>query len=78
MKLQNTAVIETPAGLTVEMLFADKPDPEDNEALIQFVVPVSEVKYPRIPEAQLEALRVVRTVIGDEIHRLERIRGQGD
>lgn len=76
MNLQRTYVIETPGGRMVEMLFADKPAPEEGEAKIHFVVPVSAEGHPRIAQAQLEALLIVRNAIVAETQRLERIRGR--
>lgn len=76
LKLQHSKIIETPDGRVVEMLLADTPEPGENEARIHFVVPVSAEGYPRIPAAQLEALRHVRHVITDEYERIEDIRGQ--
>ena len=76
MKIQRASVIETPNMRVVEMLFANQPAPEEDEAQIRFVLPVSAKRYPRIAAAQLEALQSVRNVIGIEIARLEGIRGR--
>ena len=76
MKIQRASAIETPNMRVVEMLFANQPAPEEDEAQIRFVLPVSAKKFPRIAEAQLEALNHVRNVIGTEIARLEGIRGR--
>ena len=76
MKLIQASVIETDGKRMVEMTFAENPNPEEDEAQIHFVVPVSADQYPRIPEAQLEALQHVRRVIGDEHERIEGIRGR--
>ena len=78
MKLQRAAVIETDGKRLVEMLFAAQPEPDESEAQIRFVVPVSAEKYLPLASAQLEALRIVRTVIADESERLEQIRGPAD
>ena len=78
MKLQRAAVIEADEERLVEMLFADQPEPDEHEAQIRFVVPVPAEGYPRLVEAQREALQIVRTVIGNEIDRLGRIRGRVD
>ena len=78
MKLQRAAVIETDGKRLVEMLFADTPEPDESEAQIRFVVSVSAEGYLPLATAQLEALRIVRTVIADESERLEQIRGPAD
>ena len=76
MKLQQSSIIETPHRRMVEMLFSDVFAPEEHEAQIRFVVPLSAEGSPRTPEAQLVALRVVRNVISVEIQRLEDIHGR--
>ncbi len=76
MKLQRASIIEIDEKRLVEMLFAEKPEPAEHEAQIRFVLPVSAEKYPRIPEAQLEALQRMRTVIGDEYERIVGIHGR--
>ncbi len=78
MKLQRAAVIEVDGKRLVEMLYADKPEPDESEAQIRFVVPVSAEGHLPLATAQLEALRIVRTVIADESERLEQIRGPAD
>ncbi len=78
MKLQRAAVIETDGKRLVEMLYADTPEPDESEAQIRFVVPVSAEGYLPLATAQLEALRIVRNVIADESERLEQIRGPAD
>ena len=74
MELQRSSIIDTPGGRMVEMLFADKLAPEEYEAQIRFVVPVSVEGYPRTAEAQEEALRNVQTVLTAEIRSLEGLR----
>ena len=76
--LLKSAVIETDGARAVEMVFTDGPEPELAQEVLTFRVPVDAEGYPRIPEAHLEALQSVRSVIGDEIQRLTRIRGQDD
>ena len=78
MKLQRAAVIEADGKRLVEMLYADTPEPDEHEAQIRFVVPVSAEGYPPLAKAQLEARHIVRTVIADESERLEQIRGPAD
>ena len=74
MKLQRAAVIEAGGKRLVEMLYADTPEPGEDEAQIRFVVPVSAEGYPRLPEAQREALGRVQSVLETETRRLERLR----
>ena len=74
MKLQRTTVIEAAGKRLVEMFFADRPDPGEDEAQIRFVVPLSVKGYPRLLEVQQEALGHVRSVLDIETTRLERLR----
>ncbi len=78
MDLQRSLITETPVRRTVEMFFADRPDPAENEAQIRFVVIVAAKEQPLLAEVQLEGLRIVQTEIGNEIERLTRIRGQDE
>ncbi len=78
MNLQRAAVIEANGKRLVEMLYANTPEPDESEAQIRFVVPVSAEGYPPLAKAQLEALHIVRTVIADESERLQQIRGPAD
>ena len=77
-QLQHAAVIETAAGRMVELIYADNPAPEHNDPQIRCLIAVAAERYPPLPAVHLEALRSVRTVIGDEILRLEQIRGRAD
>jgi len=76
MKLQNSTVIETDSRRFVEMTFADQPELDQTTEFLTFRIAVEQEGYPRIPKAQLEALLRARNAIGDEIHRLEQIRGR--
>ena len=75
MKLQRATVIETTDERWVEMLYAERPEPEEHEAQIRFVVPVSEEGHPPTAKSQLEALHDVLAVLDGEIRRLQSVRG---
>ena len=75
MKLQRATVIETTDERWVEMLYAERPEPEEHEAQIRFVVLVSAEGYPPIAKLQLDALHDVQAVLDGEIRRLQAVRG---
>ncbi len=76
MQLFKSAVIDVAGARTVEMVFTDGSEPDPAKEALSFRIAVNAEGSPRIPEAYLEALRSVRNVIDDEIHRLERISGR--
>ncbi len=76
MRLQKSAVIESQIQRVIEMAFADQSSLDDAHAYLQFRIPVSHSIGSRLPELQLEALQVVRKIIGEEIRRLDHILGQ--
>lgn len=76
MKLQRTIVTEAAGKRVVEMFFAEKPEPGEDEAQIRFVVPVSAEGHSRLLEFQREALGYVQSVIDIETTRLKRVPGR--
>ncbi len=65
MTLQRSDIIETPAGWRAEILFADAPNIDEAAATILIEIPIANLpKYPRFVEAEVEALRIARDVIG--------------
>lgn len=73
LKLIRTTLTEVGGKITVEMLYAENPDPEPEPIGLAIRLPI-EHEYPLIPEAELEALRRVRTLAAAEIQRIERKR----
>ncbi len=78
MNLQKSAVIDTPVRRLIEMTFADQSNLDQAAELLTFRVPVGLEGSPRLQEAQLEGLRLIRKTIDGEIHRLEQIGSQED
>lgn len=78
MRLQKSAVIDTGTRRMVEMMFADDPEPSQNMEMLSFRASVAPGGSPPLSEAHLEALRRVRNIMGEEIQRLERMRGRDD
>ena len=76
MKLVRSAIIETPKGRFVEMLFSDGDPASPDSSYVSFRAPASAEGYSLLPEYHLEALRRVRTVVGDEIQRLSNLKGK--
>jgi hypothetical protein len=71
MRLQKSAVIETQSYRMIEMTFADQPNLDDAYEFLTFRTPVGKSGHPRLPEIQLEALGRLRSVIDEEIRRLD-------
>ena len=80
MQLQKSAVIDTPTRRLIEMTFADESNLEQASELLTFRMPVAPEgsRSPRLQEVQLEALRLIQKIIGEEIHHREQISGQDD
>ncbi len=78
MKLQKSAVIDTPIRRLIEMTFADQSNLDQASELLTFRIPVAPEGSPPLRQVQLEALHLVRKTIDGEIHRLEQIGGQND
>jgi len=74
LKLQSAALIERGGKLTVEMVYGETPELDPNAIGLTLRLPV-EQEFPVLPEAELEALRRVQSLAGDEIRRIEKIRG---
>ncbi len=74
MQLRKSAIIDTVTRRLVEMTFADQLELEDASEFVSFRIPVAQTGHPRIPEIQLEALGRARSVIAEEILRLENLR----
>jgi hypothetical protein len=76
MRRQRSAVLETPKGRFVEMVFADADPADPASPALTFRVQIGSEAQPYLAEAYLEALRIVRTLIGEEIQSLQRTRDQ--
>ena len=75
IKLVETSITESGGMRFVEMVYADQPDLDQAEQHVLLHIAITAEGHPRLPAAQLEALRIARNVIGGEIQRLEEIRG---
>ena len=71
MRLQKSAVIETQSHRMIEMTFADQSNLDDSNEFLTFRTPVGQLNHLRLPEIQLEALGRLRSVIDEEIRRLD-------
>jgi hypothetical protein len=75
LRLQFAALIDRGGKLTVEMIYAVKPEQDYAQSIgLTLRLPI-EHEYPLLPEAELEALRRVRNLVGSEIQRIEKMRG---
>lgn len=76
IKLQSVSVTDSQGHRYVEVVYADHENLDDAEQHLIFRIETTSGRSPRVPEAQLEALRNVRNVVSAEIQRLEEIRGR--
>jgi hypothetical protein len=78
ISVQYTKVTKQTDHAVVELLFAERPDADvlADADLILFRHVSRMDGAPSVEEYALEALQSLRTVLGDEIQRLVRIRGR--
>ncbi len=81
MKVIRSAIIDEEGRRFVEMDFDDDSDlhlsANDRQQFVSFRVDIDQAGFPRLPEAEEEALRSVRGVIDGEIQRLSTLRERG-
>ena len=77
MDLLQSVVIHSKDRIVIEMLYGDHIAPNESEQLGALIrLPLSPQRYPHLPELQLEALKIVRDVVNEEIRRIESERGR--
>jgi len=77
MDLRRVVITETSTSRHVEIVFANVSNLEEASQFLHLRCLVGHGGNPVTPELQLEALRTARTLVGDEISRLESLRDQG-
>lgn len=77
MELLRSVVTETREKIVIEMIYGDHLAPNEKDQLGALIrLPLPPRRYPHLPELQLEALKIVRDVVHEEIRRIESVHGR--
>lgn len=75
MDLLRSVVTHTTGSIVIEMLYGDHLAENEKDQLGALIrLPLAPQRYPHLPELQLEALKIVRDVVTEEIRRIESAR----